>query len=418
MIAPYFVPRRRVGALRPFRFATRLKQHGWQPMVVTIKSSGSDLTAREAELLNGMEILEVAPPFDRTTPATAKKKSAPGSESESVLADWVDKHFPLDTWLPLFWINYRNILNSIHDYSPDLIWSTGDPWSGHWLGNKLSKHLDLPWIADFRDPWTLADIELRERSRFSSAIDKRVEKKVVSQADLLVFTSGRTEALYREHFNLPAEKSSVIYNSFDDLTTGVHDGVEWEFEANSNSIHLFFFGRFRRLSPADPVLKMLKNLETADPELFKKIRIHSFGSAETDQLRKIEEAGMIGQFVFHDPVLPEQSLNVLKKADILLLSTSSVRANIIPAKLWDYLAAGKPVLSIVPNPEVAHILEQSKAGKQFKVEEGEMISEFIRSSTAIDLHQTEANRYSEEFSSNAAAKKLAELMDQLTNNGR
>jgi len=47
MIAPYFVPRRRVGAQRPFKFAIHLEKFGWKPTVITIADQNQDLSANE-----------------------------------------------------------------------------------------------------------------------------------------------------------------------------------------------------------------------------------------------------------------------------------------------------------------------------------------------------------------------------------
>jgi hypothetical protein len=82
----------------------------------------------------------------------------------------------MDTWVFLFWSAYSKILKEAKNLKPDLIWSTGDPWSGLWLGHKLSKDLKKPWIADFRDPWTLSGLSLRKRSFLSILADKKLEK--------------------------------------------------------------------------------------------------------------------------------------------------------------------------------------------------------------------------------------------------
>lgn len=418
MIAPYFVPRRRVGALRPFRFATRLQQYGWKPLVVTIKNSGSKLTERESELLKNINILEVAPPFDRTSPGSEKKTSPGKAEAESTVANWIDKHFPVDTWLPLFWISYLKILKRVREFKPDLVWSTGDPWSAHWVGEKLSNDLEIPWIADFRDPWTLAEIDLRERSLFSKGVDKKMENRVVEKSDRLVFTSARTELLYKNHFNLSSEKSAVIYNSFDDQMAYHANNVYPDLKINPDYCNLFFFGRFRRLSPVSPIIDMLEQIGRQDLQFLNKIRIHSFGMAEKEQLSEIEAKGFDSHFIYQEPVMPEQSLSVLKKADILLLSTNKVRSNIIPAKLWDYLAAGKPILSIAPNPEISDILDESGAGKQFSADDGNEVYNFIRQYAETSIDDTFTDQPGKgKYSADAATEMLAKIMDQLTQNG-
>jgi hypothetical protein len=83
----------------------------------------------------------------------------------------------------------------------------------------------------------------------------------------------------------------------------------------------------------------------------------------------IQDLGLQENFLFHEPVIPENMIPVLKSADILLLSTNMEREEIIPAKLWDYLSVEKPIFSIAPNPEVGEIIMKSKAGLQVHPEE-------------------------------------------------
>ena len=137
----------------------------------------------------------------------------------------------------------------------------------------------------------------------------------------------------------------------------------------------------------------------------------------------IDEYGLEDQFVIEDPVLPEQAGPVMKKADLLFLSTSLDRKNIIPAKLWDYLPIGKPILSIAPNPEIKTILEETGAGRQFGVDQVEEIAQYLESLAdekkekgSIGIDEQSAQKV-EKYSAEQATKKLAEIMDKLTGHG-
>ena len=86
MIAPYFIPRRRVGALRPFKFAIHLQSYGYQPVILTIASPESTFTKLEKEVLKNIPIIEIEPPFDRTNPKknnhSKEKKDSPFLKSK------------------------------------------------------------------------------------------------------------------------------------------------------------------------------------------------------------------------------------------------------------------------------------------------------------------------------------------------
>lgn len=421
MIAPYFIPRRRVGALRPFKFAIHLRSYGYQPVILTISSPEDQSTELEEKLLNDIPIIEIEPPFDRTTPKEESKRSI---QKETPILDWLDKQTPLDSWVYLFLLRYFKISKKVKEVDPDIIWATGDPWSGLWLGEKISRGLSKPFIADFRDPWTLSSVNLRNRSPFSMDIDKQVEKRVVQNADRVVFTSGLTEKKYLREFNLPEKKTKTIYNSYDLSLIEEHKNEKWGETLNPDFLNMIFFGRFRRLSPVTPVADALKVLKNINSEDASNIHIHSFGKPDTENLKLIREYGLENNFIFHEPVVPEKMLPVLKSADILLLSTNMEREQVIPAKLWDYLTVEVPIFSITPNPEVGNIIMKSKAGIQVhpdeKVEIAELLQSFAkakRNDESFLLSPEKEIPDRENFEAKHTSGELASLFDDLLTDG-
>ncbi len=376
MIAPYFVPRRRVGALRPFKFAIHLRSYGYDPVVLTIADPGSRLTNREKKLLQDIKIIKIEPPFDRTT--SPKNEVNPEDQVHPFL-DWLDKQTPLDTWIYLFIWRYFYILQKVKETDPDIVWATGDPWSGLWLGEKLARNLSKPFVADFRDPWTVSGVNLRERSPFSMEIDKIVEKKIIDNAQKLIFTSRLTEKRYTDSYKLKDEKTATIYNSYDQTLIKDPENVAWGEELDPDYLNIIFFGRFRRLSPATPVAEALRELKKLNAEDVSYIHIHSFGKPDTGNIKIIREYGVEKNFIYHKPVVPEKMIPILESADILLLSTNMDRKEIIPAKLWDYLSVDIPILSIAPNPEIGEIIMRSKAGIQVHPDERIELAELLHS---------------------------------------
>ncbi|WP_158551567.1 glycosyltransferase [Rhodohalobacter sp. SW132] len=423
MIAPYFVPRRRVGSLRPYRFVIHLQSFGWKPVVCTIQDQSQEKTDAEIQALKNVEILELKPPFDRTggPPASSgmKKKRTLSSKAADALAEWFDSQVPMDTWIFLFRSSYGKILEKARAENPDIIWSTGDPWSGHWVGHKLSRDLNKPWIADFRDPWTQTNLNLRRRSRFSDWRDRKLEKKFISAADRVVFTSKATERAYQQHYRLDEEKTATIYNSYHPVDQESSDG-EWDAEIDSSRVNLLFFGSFRRLSPAAPVANAVGKLT---PEEREKIRIHSFGNLEESDTEYLEKMRLKHQFITHEKVLPTMAPSVFKKADLLLLSTSRERKHIIPAKLWEYLNSDKPILSIAPNPEIGEILARAGAGVHFENQDSDAIARFL--SAAVQKKEkgekpveiTRKPKTDLEFSPEYTTRQLAGIMEELTTDG-
>lgn len=367
MISPYFVPRRRVGALRTFKFAIHLKESGYKPVILTIKDPCTSATAAEQELLKKLTIIELSSPVDRTVQS---KETSPGQGAlagkQGRIAEWIDRHTPSDTWIYFYLLHYFKVMKVAASAKPDIVWATGDPWSSLVLGSLIAKKMSVPFVCDFRDPWTRSGISLRDRSLFSRYWDRILEKKVLSHASKVVFTSRSAEQDYKQNFSSLQGKTSVIYNASNDQIapdgknsaspfTGFEQGV----------LSVTFYGTFRRLSPIAPVADMLSQLRDQSQESYSRIIVHSFGKPDDEQVKYARLMGVEKSFVFHDKVKPEEGTEILNQSDILLLSTHPARKNIVPAKLWDYLYSEKLILSIVPNPEVGEIIEEFRAGEHF-----------------------------------------------------
>lgn len=426
LIAPYFTPRRRVGALRPFKFAIHLSSLGYEPIVLTIGHKPDQLTPKERLMLKSIEIISIESPFDRTSGSKKSSKSVSNQKKpygEKILS-WIDRNCPVDTWIFLFLWRWSWIKRAVIVSNPDLIFASGDPWSGLWLGEKLARKLNVPFIADFRDPWTLGNQRLRDRSSMSAGIDRVIENKVIERADHLIFTSRQTDQLYSEKYQIPSGKSTTIYNSFE---PGLMKNFQaWNApEMEQKKFNILFLGRFRRLSSVSVVLDVLKQIQSSYPDEADWIRIHSFGEPDNDEMDQIQKMELSTHFLFHPPFEPEYSLQVMNSADLLLLSTSRQRSEIIPAKLWDYLFSEAPILSIVPNPEVGDIIMNTGAGIHFNPDSRREIAEWIiqaimkkqAGETPLVSNHKDVSSI-KKYMSRSAAEKLAELFDDLLKKNR
>lgn len=383
MIAPFFPPRKRVGALRPYRLARHLSEFGWTPRVVSI-GSGETPTVEQKRFLEELDHYTLRSPIDRTEHGVGAQKGGDARKGDDAqkggadrLADIIDRNIPLDSWLPLFMVRYRHILAFARAGRVDAVWSTGDPWSSHWLGRRLAKDLAKPWLADFRDPWTLSSVRLRDRSRMADWIDRQIEKRILKDATHVTFTARSTMQRYLLEYPSLADRASVVHNS----------GLEPSESSQSNTppslpldlvalsgrkdpILALFYGSFRRLSPLEPLLLVLQTAKRRAAEMgsastFARLRVAHSGVLSPEDAQRVEQAGLKEQFITLPHVSEQHSLRVFEQADLLLLSTHPDREEIIPAKLWDYLGSSTPILSLCPNPEVEEVLAQTGCGAQF-----------------------------------------------------
>ena len=367
--------------MRPFRFAIHLREFGWEPTILTIASPGAQLTDKEAHLLKDIRVRSITSPIDRTFRSESQLGPLSGKEGRSrqgALASWIatlDRQFPVDTWLPLFAAKFGTMLRQAAEVNPQVIWATGDPWSGLVAGQWLSKRLGVPYIADFRDPWTLSEVRTRKKWAWVKRIDQRAERRVVAGADVLMFQTRRVADAYRERYACLDPTMVVIANSFDpdvfDDPIAIEGGVNGEdvLSDRSSMLRIGFFGRFRAMSPAAPIMDALAELQKRQASLAERVCVHSFGPLSEADAARARAHGLEGRFVCEDAVPLEKALSVLRRFDLLLVSTDMRRRHIIPAKVFEYLAVGRPILSLSPNPEVGEMLQRTGTGVQMQDKE-------------------------------------------------
>ena len=210
---------------RWLKFAKLLPKEGWEPVVVT--PSNPDVPVIDPTLAEDVSgELEVwSFPAREPTRVLAKLKlgkstSRLGAEREaspsiaSRLVRWVRGN----VFLPdarVWWVKptTRMVLKKMRESNIDLIVTTGPPHSMHLIGLALKRATGLPWVADFRDPWStmdyLDDFHLTARSKRRL---KHMEQSVVGHADRILVTSP---GALRELGVRDAERGIVIPNGWD-----------------------------------------------------------------------------------------------------------------------------------------------------------------------------------------------------------
>ena len=157
---------------RWLKFVKYLREYGWEPIVYTPENPDFDLKDNRlaTEIPEGIQILRrpIFEPFQLYSKLTGQQAGAQvnpvmkggkkDSNWKSRLALWIRAN----VFIPdsrMFWINpsVRFLLNWLKSNTVDAIVSTGPPHSMHLIGLGIKEKTGLPWLADFRDPWTKID---------------------------------------------------------------------------------------------------------------------------------------------------------------------------------------------------------------------------------------------------------------------
>lgn len=335
MIAYHFPPLAgSSGVQRTLRFVQHLPDFGWEPAVLTVRSyaygrSSADLTADVPARL----LVKRAFAFD-----TARHIS-------------VARRYPAflarpDRWMTWQFDGARVGMRLIREWRPDVIWSTYPIATAHLLGGTLHRRSGVPWIADFRDP--MAQEGYPPDPRIWQDF-KRIEETAVREARFSIFTTPGAARVYRERYPRSDERIAVIENGFDeDSFVGIADGDSVREPLNPGSVTLLHSGIVYP-SERDPsqLLAALHQLVASGRVRRDQLRIR-FRAADHEAMlaRLAKENDVDGMIEILPPIPYRAALEEMARADGLLVLQAANCNEQIPAKLYEYLRAGRPVVAL------------------------------------------------------------------------
>jgi len=238
----------------------------------------------------------------------------------------------------------------------DVIISTGPPHSMHLIAQQLKESFDIPWMADFRDPWT--DLYYNKeffQLGFAKRKNKRLEEKVLKSADVVV-TVGNELKKYFERFNSNVE---VIPNGFDDEVDN-HEKIEL-----SQKFSLSYIGLLPKSSLPANLLMAIQCLIDENSDFKNDIELNFIGDIHESVSALIHELQLSNYTNFFGYVPHKEAIKYQKSAQVLLVLIPNIDGNkgIITGKVFEYMAANRPILALGPiNGDLQSILTKSNAG--------------------------------------------------------
>jgi glycosyltransferase involved in cell wall biosynthesis len=421
IITYYWPPSGGGGVMRWLKMQKYLPELGWKPIIYTpenpdasvIDESLTDEVHPETEIIK----TPIWEPYEIFRKLTGKKKGEKfkaGYISEASSGDWKSKLsvFIRGNFLipdpRKFWIkpSVKFLTHYLHENPVDLIISTGPPHSMHLIALGLKEKFDIPWIADFRDPWT--DIDFYHKLRLTRWADKKhrkLELKVLEKADHVVTVSPNCA---KDLSKIPGKKVEVIYNGFDPE----------DFEGIPNLPEKLFsiahFGAFNRDRNPAALWKVLGNLAEENKTFKEKLRIHLIGQTDDSVIQDIEKNGLKENLVQMEHLPHKKGLQELAKSQVLLLPINDApnARGILPGKMYEYMALKRPILAIGPtDSDFVKILDDTKAGEAFDFNNAAGIKNALENYFRLFLEgkiHVESSAY-EKFSRKNLAQKFIDL---------
>lgn len=417
LICYYWPPSGGGGVQRWLFFIRHLEALGWDCTVYTVNSSEYPTTDNSLEeyVPKGVNVIrsDIWEPFDLYRKFTGKSKdfkvqasfanNEKGNRWLEKLAIWVRSNF----FIPdarKFWIQPSiKRLASLHKTDAyDVVISSGPPHSAHLIALGLKNQFGLPWLADFRDPWTGIDyFEQLSLSGWALKKHQRLERKVLQKADA-VCTVGKT--LAEELGAIAKRKVEVITNGYPELL-----------RPSSIKNQVFTIVHVGTLGPArnHPIFwQALKTLVSGGYPF----KVQLIGKNDASVMSDIDKHGLKDYVETIDYIGSDEVKSVLTRADALYLPVNESKnaKGILTGKFFEYLSAQKPVIAIGPlDGDVNEILEASGAGKMFDFKDKQGLEAYLYDLLEGRVELRMSAESIENYSREAGAKKVHAILEQV-----
>ena len=393
IISYYWPPTGGSGVQRWVKFAKYLPSEGWQPVIYTpenpeqlaVDHSLETEIPAEAEVIKThiTEPYELYKKFLRKSghSSEAVEVNPVNAQNKSFLqkaAMWVRGNLfrpdPRCLWIGP---SVRFLKKYLEEHPVDLIVSTGPPQSMHLIGRRLALETGLPWIADFRDPWTkIFYFKHLSMTRATERWHRKMEKKVLDDASVVVAVSPLVQQEFQAMTQTPVE---LITNGFDKCDFPSERYVEADGGPDKDFV-ITHTGLFAADGNPTVLWKVLADKCASDAEFAKLLKIKLVGKTDRQIVESVISAGLGANLIDMGYKPHAEAIEQQRRASLLILplrKEPEYKA-VLPGKLFEYLASWRPVLGIgQPDGAMSMILNSTKTGVVLDWNDEASVSRFI-----------------------------------------
>ena len=289
------------------------------------------------------------------------------------------------------------------------ILSVGTPWTDFWIAGALARKLNIPWIADYRDPWTQrTSAHYRRKWFIHDSISRIVEKRICGTCACCLHASEIWADQLAAHLG---KKVFSLPNGYDAEDFSPVAGVK----PDSARLSLSYVGTLHFPQRLDPFLEGFGMFVRRSHVSSQECRLNFIGTGEITWVRK--KYPHLAGYIRYLPYLSKaDAIRHMAESHILLLFLND-DTGWYPTKAFEYLAAGNAILASPDNGGVIHeMLERTAAGTVVKGPEqialwlGEKMAEFRQGG---QLKISSRRLRVEDYERSHMARRLAAILDDI-----
>jgi hypothetical protein len=433
ILAYDFPPYVSVGGLRPYNWYRYLKEFGIEPIVITRQWSNTH--GNYLDYISGGQSKNLL--IEKDEYGTILRSPYKQNISNKLLLKYGTKRFKIIRKTISAFIEFAQFIfpcgpkieiykagkSFLKENKIDCIIATGDPFILFKYASKLSREFNIPWIADYRDPWS--HNQENQKSFILKTFMAWNEKRIVHSASHIItvstFVSSKIESLVKN------VKFTILPNGFDpeviDTTKNIKQG--------SNQLTIGFVGTIYNWHPIETFLKSVQKHIESNPK--STLRLHFYGINIQNELSlKIKkDFPMLFERITIFPKMSNKDLIEKLKVDNVMLLFNYY--SYMGTKIFDYLGIERKMILCFENDSEANELKRKfYLIKESENESNQLQANLIQSTNSGvivkdanhlldvlgELHQEFENTGSiacnshgiEKYSRKIQVEKLAELL--------
>jgi len=396
LVSYLFLPSSRSGAQRTAAFSNALQDLGIRTTVLTSTVSGRSADDEAHSVIRANDV-----------------RSAPSLQgvvgSQRGRRWWTRLIVPDATVLSWGPAAAKAATHIIRNDRPDVVFTSSPPESVHMLGLFLSR-CGVPWVADFRDGWTFEPPTLRP---YLTGLDGVLERLVIKRANAVTAAT----APLAEYLRSRDSNRTVVHltNGFDPGLVAAASDEHGTLDPDRFSLVYTGTGGLDGKDPR-PFLRALQVVLAEQPRVAAKLEVVFAGNFTGDEVAAMNAASLQGVVRTLGHVPHPRSLGLQQAADGLLLITSVQKSHVATSKIYEYLAAQKPILGLADRNAAATLLASAGPHVLAAPEDEGQILAALR--TYLDRWLERGERFEsdfdlEPFTFPRIARRLAELFVEI-----